>query len=66
MSAQEVIEQIKALPPQERARVVDFMHRLEAVSEATDDTHHIDRTTLEVSAEQIFDRYDGLFQKLAK
>ena len=66
VSATEIIEQIKALPPAEKARVVDFVHKLEAFGEEAVETRYVDRAALKDSAEQIFDRYDPLFRKLAK
>jgi hypothetical protein len=68
VSAQEIIEQIKALPPEEKAKVAEFVHVLERaeLKESSGDVHYVDRATLESSAEQIFDRYDDLFRKLAK
>ena len=66
MSALEVIEQIKALPPEEKAAVVDFVRHIEAPSEQTVADNSVHRRALEASAEKIFDRYDDLFRKLAK
>jgi hypothetical protein len=68
MSALEVNEQIKALPPEEKAAVLDFIHKMEAVSgqAPTPELRSVDRTTLETTSEKIFDRYDDLFRKLAQ
>ena len=66
VSATEIIEQIKALPPEEKAQVADFVHKLEAFGEESAGTRQVNRAALETSAEQIFDRYDELFRKLAK
>ena len=66
MSATEIIEQIKTLPPLEKAQVAEFFHGLEIAGEETVEHLHADRKNLETSAEQIFDRYDDLFRKLAK
>lgn len=63
MSASEVIEQIKALPPKEKRVVVDFLHQLEAAESKLADAS---RTELEKVADQVFDRYDPLFRKLAQ
>ncbi|HSH94869.1 MAG TPA: hypothetical protein VK968_12035 [Roseimicrobium sp.] len=64
MSAQEIIEQIKALPPQERAVVVDFVQHLDepgAVKQGP-----ISESELHDAADRIFSRHDELFRKLAK
>ena len=66
MSALEVIEQIKALPPEEKAQVVVFVRQMEAPSTEPSEVRYADRPTLETTAEKIFDRYDDLFRKLAK
>ena len=61
MSAAESIEQIKALPPSEKAEVVEFVRGLENGVAKT-----IDSSTREKATERIFDRYDDLFKKLAE
>ena len=66
MSALEIIEQIKALPPEEKAAVVDFVHRMEAALPQSSDMRSMDRRAFEDAAEKIFDRYDDLFRKLAQ
>ena len=63
MSASEVIEQIKALPPKEKRVVVEFVHQLEVSPAKLEGAR---RTELEVVAEKVFDRYDPLFRKLAQ
>jgi len=62
MTAYEVIDQIKALPPEERAKVVGFIQEMESVrSERT-----MDRNTFEQSAKQVFDRHAELMHKLSQ
>lgn len=62
MTAIEVIGQIKALPPEERAKVVDFIRETEAGRpEPT-----MDGKTFERSAKQVFDRHAELMQKLSR
>ena len=62
MTAYEVIDQIKALPPEERAKVVGFIQEMESVrSERT-----MDRKTFEQSAKQVFDRHAELMRKLSQ
>ena len=62
MTAYEVIDQIKALPPEERAKVVGFIHELQ--SERPERT--MDPTTFEQSTNQVFDRHAELMQKLSQ
>jgi len=64
VSAQEIIEQIKALPPADKAVVADFVRQLDG--SPTPKVSYIDQRTVEANADKIFDRYDGLFKKLAK
>jgi len=63
MTAYELIDQIKALPPPERAKVVDFVHELEAgrapVRQADD------RAFTEV-AKWVFDEHADLMRKLSQ
>jgi hypothetical protein len=62
VTAIEVIGQIKALPPEERAKVVDFIRE----TEATRPERTMDRKTFERSAKQVFDRHAELMQKLSR
>lgn len=66
MSAQEIIEQIKALPPKDKAEVADFVRQLDGPPDSAPKVSYIDEATVANNAEKIFDRYDGLFRKLAK
>jgi hypothetical protein len=62
MTAYEVIDQIKALPPEERAKVVGFVREMESANpERT-----MDRKTFEQSAKQVFDRHAELMRKLSQ
>lgn len=62
MTAREVIGQIKALPPEERAKVVDFVR--ETIAAAPE--RAMDGKTFERSAKQVFDRHAELMQKLSQ
>ena len=62
MTAYEVIDQIKSLPPEERAKVVGFIQKMEW--DRTERT--LDVGTFELSAKQVFDRHAGLMQKLSQ
>lgn len=64
VSAAEIIEQIKALPPNEKAAVVDFVHQME--SGKPEGVQYVDPKDLGSTAEKVFDRYDDLFRKLAQ
>lgn len=61
VTAQEVIDQIKALSPEERAKVVGFIHELESGKPG----RTMDRKTFEQSTKQVFDRHDILMHKLS-
>lgn len=62
MTADEVIDQIKSLPPEEHAKVVGFIHEME--SEQAERT--LDVRTFEQSATQVFDRHAELMRKLSQ
>lgn len=62
MTAHEVIDQIKSLPPEERAKVVGFIR--EMGSDRTERT--MDERTFEQSSKQVFDRHAELMQKLSQ
>jgi hypothetical protein len=62
MSAQEVIEQIKAMPPQDRQEVVNYVREQEpAAATAPRKQPDWDRII-----EEVFDEHDELFRKLAQ
>jgi hypothetical protein len=61
MTATEVIGQIKALPPEELAKVVGFIHEMEAAPERT-----MDGKTFDLSVKQVFDRHAELMRKLSQ
>jgi hypothetical protein len=62
MSAQEVIEMIKALPPQEQREVAEFARTLKEESEPNSDI----RPGFDQAAREMFDQYKELFRELAK
>jgi hypothetical protein len=57
MSATEVIEEIKQLPPEERRKVVAYIHQLET-GEVSEEFKRI--------ADEVFKTNDELFRKLAQ
>ena len=62
MSAAEIIEQIKALPPADKAAVVSFVRTLTEDQEVG----KLDSAKRQILADGIFNRYDALFKKLAE
>ncbi len=62
MTAAQVIDQLKALPPEERAKVVEYLHEMEA----TRPERVMDRSTFERATGQVFDRHAELMRKLSK
>ena len=66
MSALEVIEQIKALPPQEQAVVVGFVHQLEG--DEVSSPKAIRFATPEeskVAGDKVVKQYEPVFRKLS-
>lgn len=64
MSAQEIIEQIKALPPKDKAEVLEFTRTLQ--ESGTDGVRYVDKETLQKVAKKVFDEHEELFRKLAQ
>jgi hypothetical protein len=62
MTARVVIEQIKALPPEERAKVIDFLEEVRAARAMST----MKPGTFEESAKRIFDRHAELMDKLGR
>ncbi|MBM3835091.1 MAG: hypothetical protein FJ403_17820 [Verrucomicrobia bacterium] len=66
MSALEVIEQIKALPPEEQAVVKDFVREMETKASSSSDVRYMDDATFAVAKEQVFSKHAELLSRLAK
>ena len=66
MSAEEIIEQIEALPAHERAAVFAFIHELERGPAGTSTVSYVDPAKVEANMDEMFNRYDDLFRKLAQ
>ena len=64
MTAQAVIQQIKALPPEERAKVVGFIHELESPQSAP--VRHTDEKTFADAAEWTLREHADLMRKLSQ
>ncbi len=63
MTAVEVIDQIKALPPQEKAKVIDFLQRLESIPPHVPT---LDPKAFEKAARSVFERHGDLMRKLSQ
>jgi hypothetical protein len=63
MTAVEVIDQIKALPPQEKAKVIDFVQALES---DTPRFRTLDPEAFEQAARSVFKRHAELMHKLSQ
>ena len=64
MTAQAVIQQIKALPPEERAKVVGFLHELETPQPPR--VRHADEKTFAEAAEWTLREHADLMRKLSQ
>ena len=62
MTARVIIEQIKALPPEERAKVIDFLEEVKAVQAV----RTMKPEPFAESAKRVFDRHAELMQKLSR
>lgn len=62
MSSSEVIEQIKSLDPQERAKVLDHLLEYEAAQKSV----YLDDQSFERAADRVFVRHAELLRKLAE
>jgi len=61
MKAAEVINEIKAMAPAERARVLRFVHELEAQPRIK----YVDKKIFKAAADRVFKRHEKLLRKLA-
>jgi len=64
MSAAEIIEQIKALPTDEKRKVTEFIRELDA--KGPEMVHYISRDRAREASARIFEKHDELFRKLAQ
>lgn len=62
MTARAVIEQIKALPPEEQAKVINFLEEVRLVRAV----RTMPPETFEQSAKRVFDRHAELMDKLSR
>ena len=66
MSAAEIIEQIKMLPPQERSVVLNFAREQAVKETAAEETVAISREELDAVKAEIFANHDNLLRRLAQ
>jgi ABC-type cobalamin/Fe3+-siderophores transport system ATPase subunit len=66
MSALEIIEQIKALPKEEQAAVVQFIHHLEAAASSAKGIHFATPEEAEAAGDKVMRQYAEVFRKLAQ
>ena len=70
MSATDVIEQIKALPPDEKSRVVDFVRQLAAgpanVERAAQNVRFATPTQAKAAGDKVVQQYDEVFRRLSQ
>ena len=62
MSAAEIIKEIKALPPQEQAQIVEFVKEMDGGQSAVS---YMDKETFEAAADKVFTKHSELLRKLA-
>ena len=65
MSASEIIEQIKALPPQDRRAVLEFARRAEPVASASP-VHYAGDDAARAAGEAVVAQYPEVFRRLAE
>ena len=66
VTAEEIIEQIKALPAEERAVVLEFINTLDTSVSEPPSVQYIDLKSVEAVAEKTFNEHEELFRKLAQ
>lgn len=67
MSALEIIEQIKSLPPDEKAAVVKFVHDLEGeIPSPARTIYYASPDQAKTAGDRVTKQYEEVFRKLAK
>lgn len=64
MNAQEIIEQIKTLPPEEQQRVAEFVKNSSVQSQP--EVRYADERQFREIVETVFEKHDELFRRLAE
>jgi hypothetical protein len=62
MKAHDVIDQIKALPPGEQAKVVDFIEEVKALQRVK----YADQVSFAEAAKWVFNEHEELMRKLSQ
>ena len=65
-SALEIIEQIKVLPPEEKAKVVDYVRQLQVGPSAMTEVRLMDQAEFNAAKERMFSKHADLLKKLAQ
>ena len=65
VSAAEIIEQIKALPPDEKAAVVDFVNKLEAGAPPAKTVRYATPEQAKAAGDKVVQQHEEVFRKLA-
>jgi len=66
VTAEEIIEQIKALPAEERALVLEFINTLDTSGSEPPSVQYVDGKTGEAVGKKVFNEHEELFRKLAQ
>ena len=66
MSAAEIIEQIKALPPQEKEVVVEFVRELQTASDHKSGASYMNDAAFDAAREKVFAKHAELLKRLAQ
>ena len=62
VSAAQIIEEIKALPPAERTQVIEFVTQLNQQPEV----RYMDKETFRAAADEVFAKHGELLRRLAE
>lgn len=66
MSAAEIIEQIKSLPPQERDTVAEYVREASKTAPQSPEVRYMDEATFRAAKERVFEKHAELFRRLAQ
>jgi hypothetical protein len=66
MSALEIIEKINALPPEEKAKVLDYVQQLQAGKAATGEVSYMAQSEFDAAKERVFSKHSELLKRLAQ
>jgi hypothetical protein len=66
MTAEQVIEEIKSLPKEERERVFAFVRESDGTSDRAAQVRYADDQQFEAAMNKVFDTHAGLLKRLAQ